>query len=811
MKNIFNLIKISQQEENKVYSVSISKFRDILEKVEKLNKRATRLNLPPIEIKEIERRVETRKKPDRTLDPTGELREYRDYDIEIVYFTITGVAPKINGWRLVGRIMHVDEGIKLAVNIIKAVPGETIPEKYREAAPTCEHCNSNRNRNDTFILQNAETGKYKQVGRNCLTDFLRSSNISDNINLVDEEGSLIQFIEANEEDDYGFGGARFTPMVNIEKFVVYTMSASRLFGWVSKSKARIDNSRPTVDIIWNALFGKSKYDLENNQAIRDNIRPDDKETAKKAIKWARELKNTSAVNTENSGSDFLWNLSAACSNEVVLYSTSSIVAALPMAYNRNVIEPELNKKKSENQKIDYKIGDKIEKELTIIKNKPIQSQYGISVLHTMIDENGLLYKWFASNEDIPVGTKIKIKGSIKDIGPDKYEKNQNVITLTRCKVLGIVISKEEKEKMISEEEYINAINEIKKYIPIFDVKDSENIDLSEWIVYDIDKDIPRTSLGISASSLFNGMTGYEDKLFNAVIHPEKYIEMLKKDKNSNQAQAIRLMETQDQSEATKIQMKRALEFFDLYSKLINYFIEKHEIYNKLKPLYDKIKEYRKNSHKYNNRNIIESKIKLFSLEKLASGDISDEDLYNIAIMFLAAYKNVPPKLVAMMDRLANDIKIKIYNIFMLLMKKQIAKYLSRQDRFLPEKIDLLEKYQNASAKDLSRMFGEATTRSLRHRQSSPKDVYNTKWKKIALAVARLRDSKGYREISHGLLGYNKKSGGLLTLVHNTDTPVADKLPNGYHILQILDEIDTISPKILLEKTDLGLLLKDFLE
>jgi hypothetical protein len=83
--------------------------------------------------------------------------------------TLTGETPKLpGGWTLVGVIELLEGNV-----LLRNVPGETMPVLYRDAARAtlCEHCNTKRNRTATFVVRD-EAGAHKQVGRQCLADFL---------------------------------------------------------------------------------------------------------------------------------------------------------------------------------------------------------------------------------------------------------------------------------------------------------------------------------------------------------------------------------------------------------------------------------------------------------------------------------------------------------------------------------------------------------------------------------------------------------------------------------------------------------------
>jgi hypothetical protein len=428
--NIFNL-KFAQEEQSKkptTYWVKEETLEKIKKTVEKLNKIAAKLKLPPITLNELSKKV------------VPEFKNRKETGRDIVKFEISveGVVPRVNGWKFIARILHVlEDGSRLEMNMIKAVPNETVPEEYRTAEPNCEHCNSRRERNDTFILQNEETKEYKQVGRNCLADFIRSENPMDYVKMTDLSAQLEDEL-SDPDDDYesgGGGGRAFS--INIQGFIETVMAVSRAFGWVPKSKADEFN-HATVDNVM-AYYASLKQRDKFTDKVDGNRKPEDNATAKNAIEWAQNLKND-----PTNLNDYLWNLTAAATNMVVTKEIAGIVASLPIAYQRAtgkaVEAPGEDKEKKEQLiKDKYHIGQKIEEEVKVIKKLPIAGAYGTTNLHTMQNKDGIIFKWFASGGDIPLNASVRIKGTIKDIAPDRYEKNETVVSLTRCKVLETLV------------------------------------------------------------------------------------------------------------------------------------------------------------------------------------------------------------------------------------------------------------------------------------------------------------------------------------------------------------------------------------
>ena len=146
----------------------------------------------------------------------------------------------------------------------------------------------------------------------------------------------------------------------------------------------------------------------------------------------------------------------------------------------------------------------------------------------------------------------------------------------------------------------------------------------------------------------------------------------------------------------------------------------------------------------------------------------------------------------------NLIKKTVILVFLKLMRAQIEKYLTKSDRHIDKyKKYLEENYRNATASMLKDMFNIMTTRSLRARQENPDYFYNSNWGKIASVIEEIENTNDTMNIIQLLTNQN----GLFNLVHNTGTPVVDKLENGSNLLNALEECHTSrNPKELLNKS-----------
>jgi superfamily I DNA/RNA helicase len=124
----------------KTWSISESAYKSFQDRLESLEERAERIGASGP-------RVET---------GNGE-------PLKVVIFFD---PQQVSGWEEIGVIHSVN-----GQHEIEQFGGTVIPEKYVQDPGNCEHCKTRRKRNNTFILKH-EDGSYKQVGSDCIHEFL---------------------------------------------------------------------------------------------------------------------------------------------------------------------------------------------------------------------------------------------------------------------------------------------------------------------------------------------------------------------------------------------------------------------------------------------------------------------------------------------------------------------------------------------------------------------------------------------------------------------------------------------------------------
>lgn len=411
-----------ENEEDDEYLVR-SRDMDIVKgKLEKLNRRAAKLNMPPVTMDVLGKKV---------VKETS--KDGRRYEVEMTRIRLAGAAPKLKGWTFVARIVHGEHG-----NMVMGVPDEEVPPRYRTSPPTCDHCRSSRNRKDTFVVK-SDSGEFKQVGTNCLRDFLGTEDPAQYVLYFSE---LKRFMD--DMEDGGFGGGRGSNEIETLNFVATALAVIRKLGFVSKRVADEKGGQTTSASLFDYFFGMSKESASFRAEVDSARRADDVEKAEKMIAWARSIKDAGEENVEET---YLWNLSVAAEGLTVDTRSSGLMASLPSAYQRAMAALEPKPDRAGAATTTLKPGDKYEGVLTVEKVRSWSSQYGVTTLHIMKDDSGQTFKWKASRESLDEGSRVKIKGSVKTVGPDKYEGGAVVVELTRCKVVGVVMSDGDRDVM----------------------------------------------------------------------------------------------------------------------------------------------------------------------------------------------------------------------------------------------------------------------------------------------------------------------------------------------------------------------------
>ena len=364
-----------------------------------------------------------------TLHIDPETGKNRKVNLRFVICEAEGTA-RVNGWEFVASVEHTEKG-----NIFsKALTDVEIPERYRNSLPYCEHCNSDRARKGTFIVRNAETGEFKQVGHNCLNDFTHGMSAS----FAAYMASLKEIFKEAEEKPAGLGIGIGSRYYKTEEILRYTAETIRHFGYSKTDDSTSTRSRMSEFYAYDhgETFFWDRKDLLRvfNLVERVGFNPDSVEAKKMvadAMTWlnGREAKN-----------DYMHNLKTAVSLQYAKHHHFGLLVSLFPTYNR---ELELEaKRKAEaaagaSSEFVGNVGDKLTVDVESIKCVTSwESCYDgyhetTTYIWKIVGKDGNIYTWKTSkwmDEDTPPTT---IKGTVKE---HKVFRDVKQTELTRCRV-----------------------------------------------------------------------------------------------------------------------------------------------------------------------------------------------------------------------------------------------------------------------------------------------------------------------------------------------------------------------------------------
>lgn len=360
----------------------------------KLACKAIKLGLTPITFDAVKVFPLERTRYRLAMDEYGnEITKAYQVTLEHVAYTVRGEAPTLEGWGFVGTLEHVE-----GHTILRTLIEEALPERFRTATPEhCDHCNTRRRRNDTFIVRHAESGEFKQVGRNCLKDFLGNANPAEVAAFATLLLDLQQAIGGYCEEDGAYGNGTVVETFPLVDFLAVTAAAIHEFGWTSRSNAKESGGSPTADLVLSHLDARRNPHLSRKDREARTIPGADAEgnfeVAEEALAWAKAQDAT--------GNDYIHNLQVIIEVGYVTDRTAgyaaSIVSSFYRAQERKLYNEGLKATGTEHI---GEVGKRQDMVLTLLAVHSFDGLYGTNYIHKFMDDAGNAVTWFASNDEV---------------------------------------------------------------------------------------------------------------------------------------------------------------------------------------------------------------------------------------------------------------------------------------------------------------------------------------------------------------------------------------------------------------------------
>lgn len=327
---------------------------------------------------------------------------------------VSGTA-RVNDWEFIATIEH-----SKPINIIRSFrPEVKVPASYYTADTRCDHCNTKRNRKDTYLIRNTNTGEFKQVGKTCLKDFTRGLSAEAVTAYVSWFDELIK----GEQPTAGF-----KPYYPVAEVLQYAVEAVRLYGYTKTYSEGVS----TQDIVREQMFQRAGWTDRVREDGFDADHRGNKERVEQILAWVPSLADEFGYNT---------NLKAVCVKEFCEGRDFGLICSAVAVYNR---EMERKARQEFTRRADEKSvwvgaeGDRIElHDLSVRLLTSWDTQFGYTYLYKLTAPDGTIFtwktgKWLGSSEEISANDRVSLKGTIK--GHNEY-KGIMQTELTRCRVL----------------------------------------------------------------------------------------------------------------------------------------------------------------------------------------------------------------------------------------------------------------------------------------------------------------------------------------------------------------------------------------
>ena len=359
-----------------------------------------------------------------TLTEVGqEYRTIDGQDYRYVVIEVAGTAPCLAGWSFVAILEHREDG-----NLLKCVPdSDPLPTSYRTNEPLCDHCKLNRQRKDTYLVRHMETGEYRQVGRQCLRDFLGHENPE----TIAQYAEMLADLAETCTDTEGMIGVHGTPQYRIAEVLAWTASATEKDGYVSRKTAEEQGTRATVDTIRYLMIPPPRaYRSSTYERDLTKYQPDTRQIdfATAALTWCHDLPIEQTV-----GSDYLWNIRLLAQQDHVISRNFGLACSIIQAYRR---QQEQEAERRQAQFISTHVGTVGKRQvftgLTVISLREIVSQFGVKIFYNFADPTGnRLICWHSGQDRLDQGQTYTLKASVKEHGEFRGVKQTTLARIAR--------------------------------------------------------------------------------------------------------------------------------------------------------------------------------------------------------------------------------------------------------------------------------------------------------------------------------------------------------------------------------------------
>jgi len=222
---------------------------EFVKRLDRLNKKAKKFGLPPVEVVSNQRTVYERRSEvigrdgDRVLNTLSRVPEGATPKEPVIMHRLLLSYPEVRlgNWQVVGRVEAVDGG-----NLMFAVTQNAQDiDAVRHAAAhpiDCEHCKVNRKRKEGYVLRDVASGEHKRVGGTCLEDF---TGIDPGAALF--LAKMSEVVRLSEDDMLDYAGSGRSNAIGTRDYLIRVAYLVANNGFIGAQRARDEMLMATYD------------------------------------------------------------------------------------------------------------------------------------------------------------------------------------------------------------------------------------------------------------------------------------------------------------------------------------------------------------------------------------------------------------------------------------------------------------------------------------------------------------------------------------------------------------------------------------
>ena len=316
----------------------------------------------------------------------------------------------INGWQFVGTIEFTELG-----NIIRLADSSfegKVPARYLHTPKICEHCGKIRNRKDTYLIYNSETGEFKQVGSSCLLDYTQGLDADKCADIMSCLNKVLELSNKDFSEDDFMGNGYDSTGCGMSRDIVLPIAYAyvKQYGYQRMFEGQ-GTAHDVLIMLWNGL-----HDEEMVRRYESLVMPTDEElkaidaVAKNTIEQTmKEIQNGNYDINE-----YMYNASLAWLKESLEYRDFGLISSFVNTCLKQFAREAEIKQRNESRTNEWvgNVGDRItikvaSARVLYTKDNSYHSYYaGCSWVMEIIDTEGHTFKWSASTNNIQEGNTI---------------------------------------------------------------------------------------------------------------------------------------------------------------------------------------------------------------------------------------------------------------------------------------------------------------------------------------------------------------------------------------------------------------------